>query len=1248
MPWSKDSTESWMERFEALARSMSVVDTDIDTTHPNSKLTDLFLTVIGRDSYAQLKSLLAPESPTKYTYKDIKEKIEAHLKPRTIEIAERYKFHQVSQNSDSVSTFITRLRHAAETCNFGTELDSMLRDRFVLGLNDEAVVKKLLLEDSLTFDKAVQIAATSEEVKSCQAVMRSSNNFSSINRLQSGRKKSVNSNQSRPQQTDNKKISYNPKFICKFCATNHQRGQCPAYGKICNKCKRKNHYAKCCKATVNSVLDNQHVDDSLVPFQDMVLSIGSPSNKMLVDATLNGIPSSIMIDSGASRSLLPISLVKRNKSLKQKLIPYRDSLISYTGNQVQVLYILKDVHLRVGGKEATVEFLIVKRGQPIIGMDIISEMNLLHLQLTIDKQVNQVSVERKPVRKIEIRAEAQPRFCKPRKLPYALETPVRVELDRLVASGVIQKVESSDWATPVVVVHKPNGKVRLCGDYQMTLNPYIPSSVVSGLEIDDTLSKLGKCTLFSKIDLTDAYLQVKLDEGSQMLTVISTPFGLFKYLSLPFGIKSAPYIFQSIMLELTKDLPNVHCHLDDILIATSEGEDHRAVLNNVKQRLKMNGFPINEAKSCYFQKKIRHLGYLIEVSSQGTNILPDPSKVEDLLAMPEPQDVAAIQRFIGCVGFYAKFIDNFSDTAKPLRDVVTSNHYKWTESERNAFRKLKLTLIDGILCPFNPADEIELICDASPTAVGAVMQQNNKPVLYISKTLSPAERNYSQLDREGLAIVYAVRRLHKYVYGRKFTIVTDHKPLEFLFKPDGCRTSHANQRVLRWAVFLASYDYEIVGKRTGEIPVADMLSRIENKKHMEQFDIGSIDMFYNPDMNLRREIIKLFESSKEFAKLKNYVRFGWPRVLRNLTESMRPYYHVRDELSFHNNLLYRGNRLVIPRPLRMKILQNLHSSHLGIVKLKALARERFWWPAIDRQIEDVCRHCSVCSSLKAVPKSLNNANVSWPDNENVFDRIHVDFAGPVENHYLLIIVDAYSRYPFVVKTNDTSTRETVNALKNIFAMFGIPKIIVADNGPAFRSEDFMNYMRTRGIQVWHTPVGHPQSNGVAERFVGNLKLHLKATVGKGDFNSRLQSFLLQYRNAKIASQGRSPAEAVFSFKPRMPMNLVQPEQPILFKKFSSDKTSTFEPGVVISTTGKTCINIKDKLNIPHTRHLDQVKIPTNPVNETVLDQATNDVQENPESAQTSTDNERVSSPVPSPRRSTRERRKPEYLEDFET
>jgi transposase InsO family protein len=220
--------------------------------------------------------------------------------------------------------------------------------------------------------------------------------------------------------------------------------------------------------------------------------------------------------------------------------------------------------------------------------------------------------------------------------------------------------------------------------------------------------------------------------------------------------------------------------------------------------------------------------------------------------------------------------------------------------------------------------------------------------------------------------------------------------------------------------------------------------------------------------------------------------------------------------------------------------------------------------------------------------STTVAKRSWPEAAEPFDRLHMDYGGPVEGFYFLIVVDAATNFPFVFKTETQDAQETLSRLREVFGLFGLPRAVVMDNGPCFRAEVFNSYFSRRGVQVWHTPVAHPKSNGLVERFVGNLKLHLKITEGKGDLDSRLHSFLLQYRCAGVHS-GKSPAERLLGFTPRLPSIMANPGDPVLYQRFQAG-SSTFEPGVVLSTTGQTCVNIHDEArDTVHTRHREQVK-----------------------------------------------------------
>ena len=621
------------------------------------------------------------------------------------------------------------------------------------------------------------------------------------------------------------------------------------------------------------------------------------------------------------------------------------------------------------------------------------------------------------------------------------------------------------------------------------------------------------------------------------------------------------------------------------MVASEDVASNDRQVSEVKRRLEKACLPINDKKSSYCQTSIRHLGYIIGADE----LRPDSEKVEGLRKVPVPSDPAELQRFVCAAGFYSKFIPNFADIAHPLRQLINAEKFVWTKTHEKSFQMLKDSLCGTVLKAYDPTQPLELTCDASSVAVGAVLQQCDRPIMYISKTLSKAERNYSQLDREALAIIYAVKRLHKFLYGRRFTIVTDHKPLEYIFKPGANKSGHANQRVIRWAVFLSGYDYEVVGRRSQEIPVADMLSRVKIDNEPQTFDVGTMDIFYQPDEPLKTDICRWFESNKKFGQLKQYVKFGWPKVLRNIPLSLRPYYRVRDDLTFNNNLLYRNGRVIIPQKLRKSILEHLHSSHLGMVKMKSLARSRYWWPGIDQEIESSCRDCNQCMKVKRPAFGRNET--SWPESHAPFERVHVDYAGPVDGNYFLIVVDAFSNYPFVCKTRGETAAETLSKLKEVFGITGLPRCLVSDNGPAFRAEEFRNYFLKRGVQLWNTPPGHPKSNGLVERFVGNFKLHMKLTEGKGDIDSRLHSFLLQYRAAAVRGE-KSPAERAFKFTPRMPVVLAQPGAPIFYEVFRKNEPSIFQPGTIISTSGSTCVNLKDLTGKGHIRHFEQVKIPS--------------------------------------------------------
>jgi len=324
----------------------------------------------------------------------------------------------------------------------------------------------------------------------------------------------------------------------------------------------------------------------------------------------------------------------------------------------------------------------------------------------------------------------------------------------------IQKVNFSEWGTPIVIVKKTVGKIRMCGDYKVTLNPMLAEVCTPLLNMEDLLTEIGNSTIFSKIDLEGAYLQLKLNDKSKKFTTINTPWGLFQYNRLPFGIKTAPGIFQTTMLKITNGLSGVLVYLDDILVYGESKKDHDEKLNKLLDRLKYHNVQLNRAKCVFGTNEIKFLGHVI--SQKG--IQPNRDLIKDIINAPLPQTKQQLQSFIGSLQFYSKFIPNLADKLKPLTNLLRTE-VKWniTDEVVEAIAKLKQILTgDLIIKPFTIEEKCQLLCDASPIGLGAVLQQKGHPVLFISRKLTKAEEKYSQTEREALAIVWAVKRLKNF------------------------------------------------------------------------------------------------------------------------------------------------------------------------------------------------------------------------------------------------------------------------------------------------------------------------------------------------------------------------------------------------------------------------------------------------------------------------------------------------------
>ncbi|KAL0198627.1 hypothetical protein M9458_007167 [Cirrhinus mrigala] len=307
-----------------------------------------------------------------------------------------------------------------------------------------------------------------------------------------------------------------------------------------------------------------------------------------------------------------------------------------------------------------------------------------------------------------------------------------------------------------------------------------------------------------------------------------------------------------------------------------------------------------------------------------------------------------------------------------------------------------------------------------------------------------------------------------------------------------------------------------------------------------------------------------------------------------------------------------GYRVVIPPPLRNLLLKELHAGHAGVVRMKEMARSYFWWPGIDAEIEEEARGCPDCQNVRNMPQiaPLN----PWDFPEEPWQRIHIDFAGPMESHMFLVVVDAHSKWPEVAVMNSTSSEKTIEELRSVFSRFGIPQQLVSDNGPQFVSEEFQSFLRLNGIQHIRSAPYHPSTNGLAERFIQTLKKALKTSQGKGSLNQRLNTFLLSYRNTPHAVTKVSPAAALLKRQLRSRLDLLRPtgtKQIVLsqqqkqverrckakFRSFNrgdsvlarnNGKGAKWVPATILAQTGPVSYIVETKGNQTWRRHVDQL------------------------------------------------------------
>lgn len=1074
-----------------------------------------------------------------------------------------------------------------------------LLDRFIVGIQNsklqQSLINQLNVNPKFTFVQCCDIGVNYELSMKEQQSFSTVGNPHNINFV----KKGNNNHKSK----FNRQYSYkqNVKSGCNRCGReSHSLKGCPATNWKCYICNKTGHTSRVCPRKsnqVNGISENNSQINNVQSYTENV--------------KINGQPIEMEVDTGAAQSVMSVFEFK-SKLPKIKLEAANKSFRTITGQilclegmstvnvtivckQCRQFQIASSVSQCTCRPKVKLSIAIVKTEchfRALMGRDWLDVLwpewkEFFNLKLSSSRLMNFVSIENTNKKsnnncelneitnesellsyikqkfpftvssdnnqhivgyKAELLIEnCTPIFHKAYNVPMGIRSRVEAELDRLVKENVLEPVKYADWASPIVIVPKPNGEIRICIDCSMTINKRLITQHHPLPNVEEIFASLSNCSLFCVIDLKGAYQQLLVGEKSKHLLTINTHKGLFVYQRMPFGVADAPQQFQSVMDRILVNLSNVFCFYDDIIIGGANMSELKSKLCQVLSRLKTHKVKINIDKCKFLKKSVEYLGHILEYNTVKSN----PKKVKAVMDAPAPKNVQELQSYLGLINYYRRFCNNLATVAKPLYSLLAKDvEFIWSSECQKSFDKTKQLLTSSnSLELYDPKKQIIVASDASPYGLGAVLSHlingEERPVMFVSCTLSPAEQNYAQIHREALGIMFALKQFCRYIYGLHFTLYTDNQALKEIYNPSKCTSAVAASRMQRYGVVLKMYNYTVKHRPGTQMGNCDALSRLPLPvaSNLEVVDSINFIKFDSQEIPIDFEQVK--SATKNDSCLSSLHRFlvsGWPK---QFCEKFKVFKSNEKNLSTENGCVFYGNRLVIPENLRSKILFIIHENHVGMTRMKMIARSYFWWPGIDLDIEKYVNLCEACQAFRSHNHPV--VDTKWPESIKPFERVHLDFFNCNGKEFLLI-VDAFSRYLDVKIMSRKRASDVITKLFQSFVIFGLPKTIVTDNGPPFRSYEFNEFCKRHAIKLLHSPIYFPQANGLAERNVQTVKSSLKKSLYdksvKLSIEQKIQKFLIKHRNTPSTVTSKSPNEIIFNFKQRSMVDIIVDSSPM--------------------------------------------------------------------------------------------------------
>lgn len=1151
--------------------------------------TATFLAICGQQIFGIYRALNLSAAESDKLVKII-EAIKKKIEPKRNLIYERYVFNSLVQsNEELMESFVMRLKKSVKNCKYNALEDELLRDRLVVGIRDDALRRSLLVKDELNVNTAISMCLV-QEATDVQLREISNKKVEDVLHIRST---SSGAYRSRGQQRNSDDAK-----SCENCGYRHFPKNCLAFGKQCYKCNKPNHFASMCRNRYRSPRRVQTLEEVDENFDEMPIAafetISSISerhtNSKVLTTMLMVSPDHdregramrqkmFQMDTGASCNVMSLDHYAAVTNLSHEQLGKSTVMLRAFGNNLIKPLGTGILRCHTPNRKYRLLFQIIDfEILPILSFNTCHKLNLISINpINSLTSIDEYKVAAKQIMDkwsdvfdgqgkldgvvhLELKPNAVPSSEAPRRVPEALRESLRQELSRMESEDIIEKIDyHTDYISNLVLVKKTDNKLRICLD-PFKLNKDLHRCDYQIPKLEEILPKLTNARVFTKLDAKNGYWQLELSTESKKLTAFWTPFGRYVFKRLAFGLKPASEIYQQRQHEIVDGLDGVQVIHDDIIVYgrgesdENAWQDHNLNLDRVLARLSESKLKLNRNKTIVGEAEIPFFGHVL--SKSGLKI--DNEKTRAVREMPTPNDAKAVQRFVGVVNYLSKFLPRLSTEIEPIRKLIHATSFIWTNEHDQIFNNLKKLVSSApVLSYFDLQKHTVIQCDSSSTGLGSVLLQEGKPVYYASRALTNTEIKYAQIEKECLAILFSCKKFDQYVCGNsRVTIETDHKPLIAVFNREICK---APRRLQRMMLELQRYTFKLEYKKGTEIVLADTLSRAYINDSDDNNDLEAVYMFEDRSESIFQQIenINMLDDTEiddivqireatavnpEMCKIMEAISVGWKLNKSDEDELIRKHWTYRDQLTIQDGLVFKGEKLMIPKEMIAATIERLHYGHTGRESCIKKARDTLFWSGMSDDIKRAIDNCAVCiqngPANRKLPMQIHNVPV-YP-----FQRVGIDLCEVTqangEKINMLVTEDYYSDFFEVDFLKSTTANLVIECCKRNFSRHGVPAVVISDNGPQFISEEFRDFAQLYRFKHSTCSPYHHLGNGKAESAVKIAEnLYIKAKASKREF----WLALLEFRNTPN-SIGSSPAQRLMSRRTRslVPMtpNNLQP------------------------------------------------------------------------------------------------------------